>query len=563
MSGRWKSRVDGSMLIPVLLAQVKLLHPVLRRAGVDIPQFDTILRTKLMLDQFGGPKGSIPISGVYALMMSGYWLFGLFLAIPTILIARGSLDVDAGLWLAAAQTLTAGMLGFPLIAQYTSLFVDTTDIAIVGPTPVNDATLFASRLVHAALYTGVLAACVSFGPIVSGVFAYRWWAVLLVYPIATLLTVALVVSSVGALYGGALRIFGPRRFERITLWIQVVLLSLAMGGGQLVMRVSVFRGAVESVVADPRLLVWVPTVHAGAWLELLSGAEPTSQRLLWAALAIIVPSFALWLAIRLAAQHFVDGLTSRPAAPARGRGWRSGAARRLRRLARSPAEDAVIPMTTAMIRHDKMLVRAVWPQVIGMTVLGVALPVMLADSLSNLDVSPKWYALAVFMTGLADVAIGDSMRISQNGEASWLLSSLGLRDQHGLVRGAIKAAFFGLFLPSKLVLVAVLVTLYGPEMLAHAFVAGALSIAMSFQMMRALTLRLPFSLTPTSQADQDFTNLSTYFAAIVGQVALGGVFALSLLHWTAEAALAVVAVAWLIKSYRRIDELEVVPEPSP
>lgn len=561
MSGRrWRSRVDGSLLIPALMWQIKPLHPVLRRAGVDIGQFDTIVRTKLLLDQYGGPKGSLPISGVYAMMMSGYWLFGLMIAIATIFIARGTFDVGPGLWLAATQTIMAVMLGLPLVTQYTAIFVDSTDIEIVGPTPVGDATLFASRLVHAALYTGVLAACVAFGPLVSGVFAYRWWAVLVVFPLATLLTVVLVVSGVGAFYGAALRIFGPRRFERLTLWIQVGLMSLAMGGGHLVMQAPWLRAAVEALVADPRLLVLVPTTHSGALLELLCGTEATTARVVTAGLALALPAGALWLAVRLAAKHFSDGLAGRVEFARRHVGWPLEAGRLLRRVARTPIESATIPMTTAMIRHDRMLVRGVWPQVIGMAVLGLAMPVVLLEPLAELELAAKWFAPTMFLVGIADVAIADTLRVTQSGEASWLLRSLEPRAQDEVARGALRAALLGVYTPARLVLAAILTVMYGPTILPHLALAAALSSALSFRSMRSLTLRLPFSLTPTSQVNQDFTNLAPYFIAVMAQLALGAAFGLSLLHWAAELALAAVALPWLVREYRALDTLVVTPE---
>ncbi len=545
------------MLTPVLLWQVKVIHPLLRRAGVDIAQFETILRTKLLLDQHGGPKGSLPISGVYTLMMSGFWLFGLMLAIPTIFIAKGSWDLEPALWLGGVQTIMAVMIAFPLITQYASLLVDATDIHMISPTPVNSATLFASRLVHAAIYTGVLAACLAFGPLVAGVFAYAWWAVLIVFPLATLLTVILVVSMIGAFYGAALRIFGPRHFERITLWIQVAFISMSMGGGHLLFQSSAMKGAVQALIEDPAKLIWIPTMHVGALLEVLSGFEPTRERLVWSALALALPAFAVWLSVKLASRHFIDGLTGHQVSTRRGRGWRGSGHSWMSRTASTRLEAAAMPLTWSMIRHDKLLVRAIWPTTLGMLVLGLAVPMSMADAAETFDLAPKWFAVTIFLAAIADVAAVDMLRITQNGAAAWIYAGVAHAEQHDIFRGAYKAALFGALLPAKIVIVGGLALVVGPSVIAPAILATMMTMALTFRSLHALKAHLPFTLTPTSQVNQDLSNLGPYLLAMAGQAALALVFAALIWHPVGLVVGFLVTTPLLIRAFRKLVDLEV------
>src|SRR5262245_4827527 len=212
----WRPAAERSYLLRAVLWAADRLRRPIAAAGVDFPVFRECLRVKLLLELRSASRSG-PSTGAAGLALGVvmFWFVGLLTGLVALL------SRDAWNWIAVSQSVSMGFLGMLLLAQFASLLVDPSDIGVVSPHPVPDRTLFAARLAHVAAYVTLLATPFALGSMLLAVFGKPVLQVLLVFPLISLCSTLLTVGIVALLFALSLRIFGPARFQRVTLWIQI------------------------------------------------------------------------------------------------------------------------------------------------------------------------------------------------------------------------------------------------------------------------------------------------------------------------------------------------------
>lgn len=553
-SPRWKTRADGSLMIGACLRLSDRARPLLAAAGVDPGKFRAILETKLLLDQQGGPQGSENpmVSMMQALMISGYTLTGFMMGVVTLLVGRSSFEVSPSLWLGVCQLVTAGLLALPLIGHYGNLLLDPTDVGVIGPRPVPDATLFATRLAHVLLYMLPLAAALTLGPWLFGMFVYPWWAVAFVYPLATLLNTVMVVSGVGLAYATVLRVVGPARFQRVSLALQVLVMAAMMGGPQILIHVLPMREILAAIGRNPWLLMLVPPMHFGGLLEVLVG--PWTPATWWlCAGSFAIPALTGLLTLRLARRHFQAALAGELVAGKTRHGWqREPLAGLMRWCGSGRHARAGFGITAALSRRDKMFVRAAWPSMLGMGGMFLVIPLTQLRMLT--EPYRHWLLLALFFLPLVTVTPIGILRISENGKAGWAYDLLEPEQHVRVVSGGLRAVMFSMALPMLIVASLALGAVAGWRWIPETALAVLMVLWISLAGIGRMTHGLPFSMTVTSGAGMDgFTNVVTVFWLMIVAVCLAGVFAGLHLHPLGTIAGLVFFAVQVRRAWRRLD----------
>lgn len=540
----WRSRSESSLLIAAGLRAAELARGPLRAFGVEPDQFRELLRVRLVLElRSSGNLGLGSVGIILGVLF--FWPTGILAGVAALLIE------DPMPWIAGSQAFLMVTLGMLLLMQYASILVDPTDVAVAASRPVADRTLFAARIAHLTLYVTSLSAIFASGSIMLGVFGQPWWAVLLVYPLVTALSTALTVGLVAGLFALILRVFGPRLFQRATLWIQVALFTVLMGGGQAVqfLKGTGFGAWLEQLGQIEWLRFWLPPFHYAGLFDLVVG-DVTRANLIHAGLAFLLPALALWITLRLASRYFVQGLEGGLEMGRTPRsGWRAGWASRLGALAcRSRAERAAYDLAVAYSRRDPIFLRQGLPGLIAFPIVGGVLSIQMRDT-------PWALGAASFMALMAFPSVLEAARYTQHPEARWSYWMGTASSPSELLRGAIKGLFLGSLLPMCLLLAVVALAIHGFDRLFEAVVAIELVALVMLRFTLGWFHGMPFTLKH-NMSDVNWANVPLVFGVMGCGLLVAGLQGLLCWYpWTALASCVLLAPL-VVRAFRRLDELE-------
>ncbi len=557
----WHPRSRSALLLPMVLGAVDRLERPLRALGVEPVAFRALLGLRVELDLressfvgAGAGAGKGPSFHVgLALITTGFWLAGMMPGVAAFFVE------DSFLWLALVQGMLLGMLLMVLLAHFATLLVDGTDVGVVGPLPVPGRTLFAARLGHTFVYMALLAGVYAVWPTFLGCFRHPPLRVLLLVPLCTALTTLLALAAVGLLYAGALRAFGPRVFQRVVLWIQVVTATLAFGGFQLAGRLLPARALLEATGDRPAWLGLLPPFCFGSLFE-VAGGRLDELRWAGALVALLLPVAALAVSVRLASAHFASALAGGGAARGPRAVWgppwlaRLGPGR-----GASPEERAGYELGLALARREPMFVRAIYPQLFGFTAMGVAMTLMpgpAGEILADAGAAMALYLLAVVGPGMLEMS-----QMGSNPEARWVYHLVPHARRERVLAGCARALYLGTAVPAFLLTTLLFTCLRGPTFLGDAAFAGAAAGAIVLRAGRAMSLSLPF-LGPFVPGHLNTRNLPVVFGLLGALAAVVVVHVLlRLLHPVGPLLAAPLALAWLALEVRVPGGPRLVREP--
>lgn len=258
----WRPQLEQSLLLSAAMAFARLLNPFLRLARVDIGLFRTLLETRLTLDLKGDAESGHSSGAAVGptLVILAAWLGGLVSGVAALMSSPM-------IFMLTAHSLLMWGLGMLLVLQLSVILVDAVDFGVIAALPVDGRTLFASRLAHAFLYVVVLSTAYSLFPVLLSCVGFRAWQPLLVFPLTALLSGTLTLGLVAVLHAICLKIIGPVRFQRIIAWVQFAIISLMMGGYQIVLRIFPVADITEFVLGHPELVWVIPPAHFGGLLQ--------------------------------------------------------------------------------------------------------------------------------------------------------------------------------------------------------------------------------------------------------------------------------------------------------
>jgi len=459
---------SDSALLRLLVAVAAWLQRPLAWWGVQPRAFLEIVTFKLRLDfrQVSRGRGGEARIGVAAkgglvgacvlYLLIGFGVGGIFAAPEIPFLAA-----------AGAQALLLYFVGVSLLADFTNVLLDPTDLAVLAPRPVTERTLLAARIVHVALYLGLIAASIGLGPLAVGtvVFGPR-------YGLGLLLTIGLTcieaVFGTILLYLLAIRLVRPGRLRGVILWVQMGTMIVVMGIYMLMPRALHHAEGVSAWVdAHPLLLFVVPPFHMAGLVEFVRG-DATARNALLAASAVVLPALMLWGVARAGSRGLLAGLadleTQGHARPRRGR-W--GALWR-RLLARGRAERGGFDFFRHLAGRERQYQMRTYPM--------LALMVLMSITIST--VLPLYYAAMFFAVALLNA------RYTETPEARWIFHALPVADRAAFHRGALWAYLACVVLPIQLVLTGGAAALGGTTWLPHILFATAGTLAATLVMLR-------------------------------------------------------------------------------
>jgi hypothetical protein len=547
--GPWRAREEGSFLLGTMLWSVTRLRWLIEAFGLDYALFRELSRVRVLLALRRATTSSKAwgaAGAAIAILMT--WFAGL----GTGLMALMSRDASA--WVVLSQSALMLLLVFLLFQHFAAILVDPTDIGVVAPHPVQDRTLFAVRLAEIAALLLVFVVTFTAGNVLLALFGKPPLAVLLVYPVLSLLCGALTLGLVALLFALCLRIVGPTHFQRVTLWAQILGGVLIFLGFQAPRMMHAEQW--ELLAEDLRELrfLWPPFQYAELF-AFASGEQ--SVRLGPLLAAVLLPAAALALTFWLASRYFVAGLQGTLSAPRARSTWARGALSsflwRAGGRLRDREERAGFEFTLALARREPHFLRAVLPQLLMFQVMSLGMGFGLRRDVGM---------FLTFSAGFLFMVLPNVLLQSQGTpapDARELFASAPLENENALLRGGVKALLLQWIGLPALVVFGVQFLVVGPGVLPRSVLAFELAFAATLVFTRLFRLGVPFT-QPIRVGSSGTANLGIILVMGLGMGILFGVHRLLSMHPLALGAGIAALVPLLILAWRGLSSLRVAAD---
>ncbi|MFQ5413063.1 MAG: hypothetical protein ACE5E6_01255 [Phycisphaerae bacterium] len=464
-------------MVAVLLRMLDVLRAPMRMLGVDHTQCRAILEAKLTMDTrrplstMGTRMQGRPRNALTTTLLV-YGLMGTFVGL--LLLRTGSPLV--AMTIVHAMVMT--MIAMSLIADFSSVLLDTTDNAILQPRPVTGRTILAARIAHIVIYVTLLVVSLCACTFIIGTLKYHY-----LFPLVFLATlgcsVLLVVFVAHVFYLVAMRLTNTEKLRDIILYCQIGMTVLVFGGYQLLPRLMDISRLKTLTIDDQWWIYLAPPAWMAAPIDMLTGHVGPVQLVL-TALAVLVPAAGVLLVALVLAPEFGTALARLDASPTPGTHdtpyARKGRIRRAvsRIVCRAPAEHATFELVWALGSRDRQYKLRTYPTVAFLFVFGFVMIFSddqgLKQALATLPDTSKHLYFLYFAAAMVPMAI-IQQRYSASHDAAWTYRALPLERPGLALMGALKAVITRYVVPIFAVVSLPILCLWGVSAVADVVLA--------------------------------------------------------------------------------------------
>ncbi len=498
----------------VLLRVLDLFSLPLRWLGVDPPQLKAILKVRFLLDDrrsrtgFQQSTGRGSTSNLKQIVFV-YLMFGLFMAM--MLVALDSLFLA----LTIVYGFQLAVLGLALVADLRTVLIDTADLPILRPRPIDGRTLLAARILHLFFYLGLLGLSLGAGSIVVGTLKFGP-----LFPLPFIAgifaTILFAFAAVQFLYSTGMEVLGSERFREMVAYLQagltVLMIGLYLAISQLL---EVDLSKVLTLEAQPWLYFVPPAWLAGLVLAGTGNGTAGAWTLALTAVGAVVCS--LVLLFRVAGPRFdrqLDrlefggdtrvplsdgGASNRRTAERPEKGARSGKLDNwlLGLVVRDPQERAAFDLTSVLIRRDRNFRIRTLPT-FGLILVYAAWFLFksdkgIAETISELPGSNR-HLFVLYMVQFFMITPIMNLRFGVNWKAAWVYQALPFGRPGLVLMGAFEAVVARLVLPLYAIVgLGIVLPVWGPRVIPDILFAGIAGVLLLLLMSHVLGLRYPFA----------------------------------------------------------------------
>ncbi len=489
----------------ILRFLVMLPKGLWRALGADVDQLNAILTVKLKMDDrkplsFGRQQRSQKPSKYTSTISFIFTLaIGLVYMLPFIMFDN--------VVLASTMFLTMMMvfLTFGLIIDFSNVLVDTRDKLIIFPKPVNDRTIFLSRLLHIGIYFFRIVLPMSLASWIAVGFVHGWKAVLW-FPVPLLLMSFFCLFFVMGCYLLLLRLSSPQRFKETISYFQVAFSILIFGSYFLprAIQSSAVMGMTINTVPWFKYFpsYWIATCWS--WVDGKAELMPHTQWLSF--LALVLPFLLLWFTVRFLAPQFIarlSGIDSIDVPKAKTQKAKTaGGSKFYIRLAnllnRSDEARAGFMITWLQSNRSRTFRMRVYPMFAFVPIYFVYLLTMnketsFAETWEHLP-QTKTYLLLLYMTGTVIMNAINYITMSEQYKAAWPYYSSPVSVPGNILAGSFKAIWLKYFFPFIAVIGIFVMYVWGLHTIIDVLLAMANVTLYVVCVMRVGHRSLPFSM---------------------------------------------------------------------
>lgn len=514
-------------MVQFALFLVRLFKKPIQWLGVDFPQFESLLRTKLTIDFRNGSSAFQSPGSKKRTLLSQFFIF----AVYGLLFGAVSFSIgDIMLSLTILFSIILITITMTLISEFTTVLFDHRDNSILLPRPINHRTLLMLRLMHIQFYMGYIALALSLASGIMLAIKYTGIAVL-IYFVAVGLITWLTLIFTTFIYLLISKTVEGERFKDIITYVQVLLAIIIFAGYQLVPRLMD-----TDVLSQAAMVVqWWTYLFPPAWfaalVKLSLFTDSTTPVLLLSCLAVLVPVTGAVFLIRFLSIGFENILgegSSETAAPVAQKTTKNRKNNRINRfLCISDIETAGWNLAVATTKRDRKFKQTIYPYFGMMLVFAI---VIFKPDLNNLSVSLQEKSefskyLFIIIIGFSGGMAVLQLPYSDTPEAAWIYRALPLKQHGHLLTGAVKAMLMRFFLPVYLLVTITSVWFWGIDFFPQIVLSGLCNILLILITIIFQKMELPF--TQLREMQQKGANTITMIFSMIIMFLIAGLVSLT------------------------------------
>lgn len=485
----------------LLLKLAMLPAGVYKNMGADIPQLEALLQVKLLQDDrkpvaFGRTRKQKKEH------KNGIWL-NVFLALMTGIVYMmpliGMPNLVFSLW--AFYTLFLFMLSFLLITDFSNVLIDTRDKTVLLPRPINDQTLFLSRILHIFIYLFRILLPMSLPGWIFLGLTYGWKAGLFfVVPLALMVFMAL--FAVNGFYLLLLKLAKPERFKEVINYFQIVISIVLFASYYLLPKVMNSATVAGMTQEQFPWIRYFPSYWlASCWTWIFPGTGMAGSTWL-SLLAVVFPIFCIYATVKWLAPQFarnLGGLDAVESGPVKAKTQtKEGFYKKLAYFAnRNDEARAGFMLAWLQTSRSRSFKMKVYPSFAYVPIYFVYLLINHDQSghdIWQMMIHKKYHLILIYMSSFSLIQALNYLSISDQYKASWIYRALPVTTPGKIMGGAYKAMWLKFYLPFFVAIATFVLSVWGVPAIAD-LVLGLMNVTLFSLLLMLLGARtLPFSI---------------------------------------------------------------------
>lgn len=479
-----------------ILRFLDLFKILFEKIGIDYPVMRKILNVKLVLD---GRRTSTVINNQntrkknkegkedknnFIRSLGIYFLIGIFLVLYVV-IGKNYL-----FQMSLVFSIIMLLLMISLIADFSSVLLDTKEKVILLSRPVDNKTFNMAKIIHIFLYMSMITLSIAGPSLIASIFRHGL-AFFLIYLCEIILVSLFVIILTALIYLIVLRFFSGEKLKDIINYVQIVLTIIISFGYQIIVRIFNF---VDINKVEYKASFWkyfVPPIWFSGPFELLINKNYNNYIILYSTLALIVPILSIIVYIKLV-PSFERYLLKLDSAEGQTKNKDRLTIFFSKLVCKEKDERTFFKFATKIMRNERTFKLKVYPS------LGIAIifPFFMIISMnfknfSNLT-NTKLY-LWIYMSFTIIPAVIWSLEYSGNYKGAWIFEMIPIKDKSAINKGTLKAAIVNLFLPVYIFVAVIFLILYKMKIIDQMIVVGINMLLYTIIVYKMKDEFLPFS----------------------------------------------------------------------
>jgi hypothetical protein len=400
------------------------------------------------------------------------------------------------------------MLTLMLVTDFSNILFDTRDKYIILPRPVNDKTLFLSRLLHVLIYLFRIIIPMSLpGWILLGFM--DGWKSAIIFPIPLFLLIFLALFFVNGCYLLLLKFTKPGRFKEVINYFQIVFSIFIFIFAYLMPRLMQTPNVRYINLNNHAWVQFLPSYWLATCWVWIGKHVPINGTAWFSVLAIVVPFVCLWLTIKWLAPQFARNIgaidveiTEHTPTGNNAKATKSNFYKTLANLInRTDAAKAGFIITWLQTSRSRSFKMRVFPMFAYIPVYFVYLITMSRDK----SLSETWHDLPqgnkfLILLYMCVMVISQALNyitVSEQYKAAWIYYAAPIETPGRIMSGAFKALWLKYFLPFLSIISIFVLYVWGMGKLLDIVLA-----ATNMTLFAACIMRVGYRILPFSTLEQ-------------------------------------------------------------
>ncbi|WP_331848496.1 hypothetical protein [Paenibacillus haidiansis] len=460
------------------------------KLGFNYPAMRRILQIKLLMDGRRAPTivGNSRKKDKKNQFIGSLWLYLLMGGFSSVFLAIGN---NSFFQVSFIFGIFMFMIMTSLIADFSSVLLDTRDRSILATKPVDRRTIAMAKTLHILFYMFFVTGALAIVPLGVGVVKHGIGFALL-FLIELILMDLLIVVFTALIYLVILKFYDGERLKDLINYVQIGLTVALAVGYQFLVRLFDFMGLQAELQPEWWQFLIVP-VWFGAPFEVLLHGNGQSMLVLLSLLSVFVPILAFLLYVKL--MPLLENNLQKLSDP--GRGKKAGQGKWPKRLSRllcaNPEEEVFFRFAWTMLGNEREFKLKVYPT-LGLSLIFPFLFMFMNGATDGLyGLAKTRMYLFIYFSALLVPTVVMMLKYSGSYKAAWIYRALPIGDMLPVYRGTLLAAAARLIMPLYALEALIMALLFGADILPDLLVAGLAILVFTVLSFAYLSKGLPFS----------------------------------------------------------------------